>query len=84
MADDYHFEFLVHSNGSESIDEDDPFMYAERNLPPFEAFDCTSDTDVLRRVFPTRSAITKLLTEMEKRVREAYGMDMSNYNSEGK
>ena len=77
-VEDYHFEFLAHSSGQRIINKDDPFLYADRHMPPYMAFDLTCDSDAIRKVYPTRAAINKLLTEMNERIKESMGIDMNS------
>lgn len=35
-------------------------------MPPYEAFDVTNDNN---KIFPTRSIISELLSEMDKRIK---------------
>lgn len=74
-AEDYHFEFLSHSSGQTVIDIDDPFLYVERNMPPYMALDYTSKEENPRKVYPTKASITALLNEADKRIRAYMGMD---------
>ena len=48
-------------------DDDDPFLYAEKHMPPYIAFECTSDAAEPRKVYPTRSMIKELILEMNNR-----------------
>lgn len=77
-VEDYHFEFLSHSSGPNIMNEDDPFLYAERNMPPYVAFNITSDADEKQKVYPTRATITKLLVEMDRQIKEMMGIDMNS------
>ncbi len=78
IVKDYHFEFLSHSSDPNIVNENDPFLYAERNMPPYEAFDLTADSDEKQRVYPTRDTITKLLVEMDRQIKEVMGIDMNS------
>lgn len=73
-VEDYHFEYLSHSSGKSDNDDDDPFLYAEKHMPPYVAFECTSNES--RKVFPTRAKIKELLIEMNKKVKEVMGIDI--------
>lgn len=73
-VEDYHFEYLSHSSGPPKND-DDPFLYAEKHLPPYVAFDYTVNGDEPRKVYPTRSMIKELLIQQNKRIKEVLGID---------
>ena len=73
-VEDYHFEYLSHSNGQLENDDDDPFLYAEKNMPPYVAFECTDDEP--RKIYPTRAMIKELLLEMNRKVKEIMGIDI--------
>lgn len=75
-AEDYHFEYLCHSSGRQNNNEDDPFCYAERHMPPYSAFDCTASLDEPRKVYPTRAFIRKLLIEQNLRICERLGINV--------
>ena len=75
-AEDYHFEFLSHSSGQKE-DDNDPFLYAEKHLPPYVGFDCTTASGEPSKVFPTRAMIKKLFEEMNQQIREKMGIDIS-------
>ncbi len=73
---DHRIEHLTHSSdGSQNI-EDDPFLYAERNRPPYDAFDCTSETEEPRMIYPTTSMMKRLLLEEKKLIKEKLGIDI--------
>ena len=73
---DYHFEYLSHSSGPSFVDDDDPFLYAEKKMPPYEAFVCTSDTEEPRKVYPTKKMILELLKEQAKMIKDRMGIDV--------
>ena len=73
-VEDYHFEYLSHSSGLPEND-DDPFLYAEKHLPPYVAFDYTVNGDEPRKVYPTQSMIKELLIQQNKRIKEVLGID---------
>ena len=75
-AEDYHFEYLSHSSGQQQNDDNDPFLYAEKHMPPYVAFDCTSDTDEPQKIYPTREMIKKLLIEECQKIKEVLGMNV--------
>lgn len=74
-AQDYHFEYLSHSSG-QTEDDNDPFLYAERNMPPYVGIDCTTVSGISAKVFPTRTIIKKLNEEMNQQIREKMGIDI--------
>lgn len=75
-VEDYHFEYLSHSSNSAGNDDNDPFLYAEKHMPPYVAFDCTSGTDEPQKIYPTREMIKKLLIEECEKIKEVLGMDV--------
>ena len=74
-VEDYHFEYLSHSSG-EAQNEDDPFLYAERRLPPYVAYDYTACSDKPRKVYPTSAMIQKLLVEQTEKIKKVMGIDI--------
>ena len=83
IVDDYHFEYLSHSSGQPENDEEDPFLYAEKRMPPYVAFDCTTNTDEPRKVYPTRSMIKELLIQQTEKIKELMGIDINLELPEG-
>ncbi len=75
-AEDYHFEYLSHSSGHQQNDGSDPFLYAERHMPPYVAFNCTADTDEPIKIYPTREMIKVLLIEQNQKIKEVLGIDI--------
>lgn len=75
-AEDYHFEYLSHSSGQPKNDDNDPFLYAEKHMPPYVAFDCTADTDEPLKIYPTREMIKELLIEQNHKIKEVLGIDV--------
>ena len=75
-VEDYNFEYLSHSSGQPENDDDDPFLYAEKHMPPYVAFDCTTDTDEPCKVYPTRSMIKELLIQQNRQIKEIMGIDI--------
>ena len=73
-VEDYHFEFLSHSSEGMAA-EDDPFLYAEKNMPPYVAYDCTAESEKLCKVFPSSTTIRKLLIEQKKKIEEVMGIE---------
>lgn len=74
-VDDYHFEYLSHSNGQQENDDNDPFLYAEKNMPPYVAFECTTNEEP-RKIYPTTAMTKALYLEMNKKVKEVMGIDI--------
>lgn len=63
----YNFENASYSIGEDNnLGDDDPFLTMENKMPPYEAFDVTNDNN---KIFPTRSIISELLSEMDKRIK---------------
>lgn len=75
-VEDYHFEYLSHSSGQPENEDDDPFLYAEKHMPPYVAFDYTANTDEPYKVYPTRSMIKDLLIEQNNKIKELWGIDI--------
>lgn len=75
-VEDYPFEYLSHSNGTPKDDDNDPFLYAEKHMPPYIAVNCTSDMDEPKKVYPTKSMIKKLLIEQNNMIKEQLGIDI--------
>ena len=61
-------DFLCHSSGEAEFDENDPFLYGERKMPPYVGIDVTDTNDEgeVCRVYPTREIVGKILDEMER------------------
>lgn len=76
-VEDYHFEYISHSNGSDIYDENDPFCYAESHMPPYVAYEYRADIDEPLQVYPTRKIIKELLIEQTQKINEVLGMDLS-------
>ena len=45
-------------------------------MPPYVAFECTSDAAEPRKVYPTRSMIKELILEMNRQIKEKLGIDV--------
>ena len=75
-AEDYHFEYISHSNGLTENDDNDPFLYAEKHMPPYVAFDCTAGTDEPLKIYPTRDMIKDLLIKQNQKIKEVMGLDV--------
>lgn len=69
-------EFISHSNGEPVYDENDPFLYAERKMPPYQAVICTSETEEPQIVYPTKSMVRKIYREMNQLVKERMGIEI--------
>ena len=75
-VEDYHFEYLSHSIGQKE-DDNDPFLYAEKHMPPYVGIACTTASGSPSKVFPTRAMIKKLYEEMNQQIREKMWIDIS-------
>ncbi len=75
-AEDYHFEYLSHSSGQQQNDDNDPFLYAEKHMPPYVALDCTTDTAEPLKIYPTREMIKGLFIEQNHKIKEILGIDV--------
>lgn len=67
-------EFIAHSSGEIVYDENDPFMYAERILPPYKAICYTTEAEEPKVIYPTKSMVKKVNDEMDRLIREQYGI----------
>lgn len=67
-------EHLSHSAGPTQEDEDDPFLYMERQRPPYSAIDCTADSEYPVRVYPTGKMVRKIYLESQKVIEERWGI----------
>jgi len=72
---DHGCEHYYHSGGK-IADEDDPFLYGERHMPPYLAINWTTDTKAPERIFPTKAMIGELLLEQTKLINERYGLSL--------
>lgn len=75
-VEDYKVEFLSHSNEKHEYDDDDPFIYGEKQMPPYIAIDCTSESDVPKKIYPTKEMIKKIYNEMNLLVKTKLGIDI--------
>jgi len=75
-ATDYEFEYLSHSSGQPQNDDNDPFLYAEKHMPPYIAFDCTADTEEPLKIYPTQDMIKELLIKQNQKIKEVMGIDI--------
>lgn len=66
-----------HSNGSDIIDENDPFLYGEKHMPPVIATNYTTADGKPKRIYPTRSIIRNIYIEMNKLVKKEYGINIT-------
>lgn len=76
-VEDYQTVNYSHSNGSDVYDENDPFLYGEKHMPPVIAINCTTADDVPKRIYPSRSIIRNLYTEMNKLIKKEYGINIT-------
>ncbi len=75
-VENYNFEYISHSSGEMVINDDDPFLYAEKHMPPYVAFNCSSNTEEPIKVYPPKSMIRKLIIEMNQQIKEKLGIDI--------
>lgn len=69
-------EYFSHSSGLDNDSEDDPFLYGEKNLPPYRAVLVTKDCDADFVVYPTSSEIESIYNMMNQLINEQYGVNM--------
>lgn len=75
-VENYNFKEVSYSNGQNKYDDNDPFLYAEKQMPPYVAFDCTSDTNEPVKIYPTREMIKEILIEQNRKIKEILGIDV--------
>lgn len=73
---DYRCEHLSHSSSPNEESNNDPFLYAEKHMPPYVAIDWISDSDESRKVYPTRAMVKKLLIEEKNMIKKVLGIDL--------
>ena len=67
---------IFHSSGQPQNDDNDPFLYAEKHMPPYIAFDCTADTEEPLKIYPTQDMIKELLIKQNQKIKEVMGIDI--------
>lgn len=75
-VEDHTLENYSFANESGILDENDPFTYGVRHMPPVIAVVVNSEADTTQRIYPTKSMMLDLLFEEIKRVKEAYGLNI--------
>lgn len=68
-----NFEYLSHSSGEEKPNENDPFLYGEKLMPPYEAFDCIEQ----EKIYPTKAMIREIYNKMNEKIKEVLGIDIN-------
>lgn len=69
-------EHYSHSNGTESYDENDPFIYGEKQLPPYKAILVTDEKESECIVYPTKYIIKSIIKKMAQMIKEQYEIDI--------
>ena len=75
-------DLYSYSNGESIYDEDDPFIYGVRKMPPYKAINCTADTMASKAVYPTQSMLKKIYQEMNRLIKEKIGIEVDFSESE--
>ncbi len=70
---EYGPEHFSHSSGPHELDENDPFLYAERMLPPYRAIDCTSDAEN-NVIYPTAAMLEEIYAIQDRMIKEWAGI----------
>lgn len=70
---EYGPEHFSHSSGLHESDENDPFLYAERMLPPYRAIDCTSDAEN-NVIYPTAAMLEEIYAIQDRMIKEWAGI----------
>ena len=77
---EYEPEHFSHSSGPHESDENDPFLYAEKMLPPYRAIDCTGETEN-NVIYPTAAMLEEIYATQNRLIKEWAGIK-DNISSE--
>lgn len=66
---EYGPEHFSHSSGPQPSDENDPFLYAEKMLPPYRAIDCTSGAEN-NVIYPTAAMLEEIYATQDRMIKE--------------
>jgi restriction system protein len=69
-------ENYSYSNGNETYDENDPFVFGEKQLPPYKAILVTEEKESERVVYPTKTMIKSIITKTAQMINEQYGLEI--------
>ena len=70
---EYGPEHFSHSSGPHESDENDPFLYAEKMLPPYRAIDCTGETEN-NVIYPTAAMLEEIYATQNRLIKEWAGI----------
>ena len=74
---DTRVNWYSHSGGpTADVDEDNPYVYGERNMPTFVGELITANTSYPLSVYPTRAMVDKIHIEMNRLSEKKYGITM--------
>ena len=76
-VEDHTLENYSFSNGSGILDENDPFAYGVLHMPPVVASIYSTSNNEPQMIYPTKTMMHDLIIEQNKRVNEAYGLNMT-------
>ena len=51
-------------------EENDPFLYVFRHMPPYRAINCTTDDEFKKYIYPKKSTMNKLYSEQAELMRQ--------------
>ena len=75
-VEDHTLENYSFSNGSGILDENDPFAYGVLHMPPVVASIYSTSNNEPQMIYPTKTMMHDLIIEQNKRVNEAYGLNI--------
>ena len=75
-VEDHTLENYSFSNGSGILDENDPFAYGVLHMPPVVASIYSTSNNEPQMFYPTKTMMHDLIIEQNKRVNEAYGLNI--------
>lgn len=75
-VEDYTLENYSFANESGVLDENDPYTYGIRHMPPVVASIVATETNTSQRVYPTRSMLNKLLWEQTQLINKERGSNI--------
>ena len=67
---DYSYEYFSHSSENDIEDPNDPFIFAEKMMPPVRAVCYTPDGDRPIIVYPTREMIEEILAKQKMMLKQ--------------
>ena len=67
---DYSYEYFSHSSGNDIEDPNDPFIVAEKMMPPVRAVCYEANGDYPRIIYPTREMIEDILAKQKKMLKQ--------------